>query len=84
MSSLQSSSTTGGGSSVARSLYSRLPTYDWSTARLTGLHSTLFDIESNIRDGDQRTGLEAAGAQEIERLMATQGVVSEKKNENTA
>ena len=78
MSSLQVSSTANNGSSVARSLYSRLPTYDWSTARLTGLHSTLFDIEANIRDGDQRTGLEAAGAQEIQRLMATQGVVSEK------
>lgn len=76
MSTLQASSTAASGNSVARSLYSRLPTYDWSTARLTGLNSTLFDIEANIRDGDQRTGLEAAGAQEIERLMATQGVVS--------
>lgn len=77
MASLQPSSTTiNNGTNVARSLYSRLPTYDWSTARLSGLNSTLFDIEANVRDGDQRTGLEAIGAQEIERLMATQGVVS--------
>lgn len=58
------------------SLYSRLPAYDWSTSRLAGLHSTLFDIEANMQDGDSRTGLEAGGAQEIERLMNTQGVVS--------
>ncbi|UZJ55132.1 hypothetical protein CBS101457_004452 [Exobasidium rhododendri] len=61
----------GGGNA---SLYSRLPAYDWSTSRIAGLHSTLFDIESNIQNGDSRTGLEASGAQEIERLMNTQGV----------
>lgn len=69
----------GGGSiggSASRSLYSRLPAYDWTTSRLAGLHSTLFDIEANIQDGDQRTGLEGAGAQEIERLMAAHNVVS--------
>lgn len=70
---ISGSISSGGGST---SLYSRLPAYDWSTSRLAGLHSTLFDIEANIEDGDSRTGLEAGGAQEIERLMNTQGVVS--------
>jgi hypothetical protein len=64
------------GGSTSTSLYSRLPAYDWSTSRLAGLHSTLFDIEANLENGDSRTGLEASGAQEIERLMNTQGVVS--------
>ena len=63
-------------STGSTSLYSRLPAYDWSTSRLAGLHSTLFDIEANIQDGDSRTGLEASGAQEIERIMNSQGVVS--------
>lgn len=64
------------GSTGSNTLYSRLPTYAWGASRLAGLHSTLFDIEANIRDGDQRSGLEPIGAQEIERLMATDGVVS--------
>jgi hypothetical protein len=44
---------------------------------MAGLHSTLFDIESNMQDGDDRAGLEGSGAQEVERIMNSQGVVSE-------
>lgn len=64
------------GSESSTSLYSRLPAYDWSRSRMAGLHSTLFDIESNMQDGDGRAGLEGSGAQEVERIMNSQGVVS--------
>lgn len=64
------------GHTGSTSLYSRIPAYDWSRSRLAGLNSTLFDIEANMRDGDNRAGLEGGGAQEIERIMNSQGVVS--------
>ena len=67
---------TEGNEETSRSLYSRIPAYDWTASRLAGLHSTLFDIEANVRDLDDRTGLEGAGAAEVHRLMQTHGVVS--------
>lgn len=68
-------STPSGMGGAGRGLYSHIPAYDWTTSRLAGLHSTLFDIEANVRGGDTRVGLEGAGAAEIERLMQTQAVV---------
>lgn len=37
----------------------------------------MFDIEANMRDGDSRSGLDEAGAAEVHRIMAQQGVVSD-------
>ncbi|PWN94232.1 hypothetical protein FA10DRAFT_264792 [Acaromyces ingoldii] len=68
-------SSTSSSSRVPRSLYARLPTYDWASSRLAGLHSTLFDIEENMRDSaETRSGLEQAGADEVKRVMQQQGV----------
>ncbi|KDN44753.1 hypothetical protein K437DRAFT_129994 [Tilletiaria anomala UBC 951] len=54
--------------------YRRLPVFDWGTARDAGLHSTLFDIEANINDGDTRSGLDQRGAEEVTAIMHAQGV----------
>lgn len=59
------------------SRYSRLGVFDWNTAVNAGLTSSLFDIESNIQDGDPRVGLDEAGMEQIHRIMHTQGLVSQ-------
>ncbi|SHO79422.1 Similar to S.cerevisiae protein YCL012C (Putative protein of unknown function) [Malassezia sympodialis ATCC 42132] len=56
------------------SRYSRLGVFDWNTAVNAGLTSSLFDIESNIQDGDPRVGLDEAGMEQIHRIMHTQGL----------
>ena len=54
--------------------YSRLPLFDWNSQASAGLSSTLFDINSNIADGDSRSGLDPTGAQDVQTIMQTQGV----------
>ena len=56
--------------------YARLGTFDWGSSIQAGLNSSLFDIEANVRDGDQRTGLDERGAMDIQTIMQQYGVVS--------
>ncbi|EPQ31290.1 uncharacterized protein PFL1_01475 [Pseudozyma flocculosa PF-1] len=59
-------------SSTAR--YSRLGNFDWGNSIRAGLNSSLFDIEANVRDGDQRSGLDERGAMDIQAIMQQYGV----------
>jgi len=52
--------------------YSALSTFEGQ--RAAGLHSSAFDIESNIVGGDSRSGLDERGAAEIREIMARERV----------
>lgn len=58
-----------------RRQYVPLEVFDWHSATRAGLSSTLFDIETNIRDGDARAGLDEAGMQQLHHIMQQQGIV---------
>ena len=62
------------GSFPASRRYTAVPGFDWSANAANGLSSTLFDIDANIADGDTRSGLDPSGAQDVQTIMATQGV----------
>lgn len=49
-------------------LYTPIPSTFASDAE-AGLHSSNFDLASNITDGDSRTGLNQAGKREVQRIM---------------
>jgi len=52
--------------------YSPLSTF--SEQANAGMSSSDFDIESNIRDGDSRTGLDDQGAREVMEIMRKERV----------
>jgi len=52
--------------------YSPLSTF--SEQASAGMTSSDFDIESNIRDGDSRTGLDDQGAREVMEIMRKERV----------
>lgn len=54
--------------------YIPVPGFDWSSQAASGLSSTLFDINTNIADGDTRSGLDPTGAQDVQTIMQNQGV----------
>lgn len=49
-------------------LYTRIPSTFASDAE-AGLHSSNFDLASNITGGDSRSGLDQAGKREVQRIM---------------
>ncbi|KAN0062592.1 hypothetical protein ACQY0O_005124 [Thecaphora frezii] len=61
-------------SSAAR--YARIGAFDWGTSIRSGLNSSLFDIEANVRNGDQRSGLDERGAMDVHTIMQQYGVLS--------
>ncbi|KAK0555170.1 hypothetical protein OC845_000306 [Tilletia horrida] len=63
----------GQGGSSAR--YRPLAAFDWSATASAGLSSSLFDTDAhNVALGDSRAGLDERGAEEVHRIMQTQGV----------
>ena len=57
-----------------RSHYMPVPGTSWSANLSNGLSSSLFDITANIDASDPRSGLDPSGAQDVQTIMATQGV----------
>ncbi|KAF6766943.1 Protein of unknown function DUF2015 [Kalmanozyma brasiliensis GHG001] len=60
-------------SPFTRTPYTPLPT-SWNSQLSAGLSSSLFDISTNIADGDTRTGLDETGAQDVQTIMRDHGV----------
>lgn len=56
-----------------RTPYTPLPT-SWGSQLAGGLSSSLFDISTNIANGDTRTGLDESGAQDIQTIMRDHNV----------
>lgn len=50
------------------------PLNSFAGQRAAGLHSSAFDIEANISEGDSRMGLDEAGAAEVAEIMRTHRV----------
>ncbi|KAI5124266.1 hypothetical protein M0805_005115 [Coniferiporia weirii] len=61
-----------------RSMFPRLANYaplsTFSEQAGQGLSSASFDIESNIRDGDSRMGLDERGVREVQEIMRRERV----------
>ena len=51
-----------------------MPLSTFSDQANAGLNSAAFDIESNIRDGDSRVGLDEQGVQEVRDIMRRERV----------
>lgn len=59
---------------TSRSSYMPIPGTSWSANLSNGLSSSLFDITANIDADDPRSGLDPSGAQDVQTIMANQGV----------
>ncbi|SJX64594.1 uncharacterized protein SRS1_15411 [Sporisorium reilianum f. sp. reilianum] len=56
------------------SQYAPIPGSSWGANLSNGLSSSLFDITANIDANDPRSGLDPSGAQDVQTIMANQGV----------
>ncbi|TKY88853.1 hypothetical protein EX895_002094 [Sporisorium graminicola] len=60
--------------STRTSHYLPIPGSSWSANLSNGLSSSLFDITANMDANDPRSGLDPSGAQDVQTIMANQGV----------